>query len=420
MFDHYLYLWFLLLFLVLLSGFFSGSETGMMSLNRYRLRHKARLGNKKSKRILSLLHRPDRLLGVILLGNTFANILASSIATLLAVHYFGEVGLLLATILLTCVILIFSETAPKTFAALYPERVANTVCFILGWLLKLFYPLVWFINTVANFTLRLFGVEPKHNVVEQLSAEEFATLVTESSSGIGVEKQNMMLGVLSLSKVTIADVMVPSNEVHGIDIMASRDKIESIILNSQCRYLPVYEGALNVIKGTLCVPEILSLMTKDDFAVEQIKPLLAPPYFIPEGAVLGEQLNNFRRHKCSFGIVVDEYEDVKGIVTLQDVLEEIVGEFSRDFSHYTSQIRPLSDGAVLVSGAINVRDLNRQMDWNLPTAGPKTLSGLIIEYLEIIPSKGIGLRVSGYPIEVTEVEDNMVVWVKIWPNLKLS
>jgi Mg2+/Co2+ transporter CorB len=420
MIKHYSYLWLLLLLLVLLSGFFSGSETGMMSLNRYRLRHKVRQGDKASKQILSLLLRPDRLLGVILLGNTFANILASSIATLLAVHYLGEIGLVLATVLLTCVILIFSETAPKTFAALYPERVAEAVCFILALLLKIFYPLVWFINAVANVTLKLFGVRPKHSTVDQLSTEEFATLVSESSSGIGVEKQSMMLGVLSLSKVTIADVMVPSNEVHGIDITTNQDKIESTILNSHCRYLPVYEGSLNVIRGTLYVPKLLVLMTKGAFTVEQIKPLLEPPYFIPEGAVLGEQLNKFRQHKCSFGIVVDEYQDIKGIVTLQDVLEEIVGEFSRDFSHYTSQIRPLADGAVLVSGAINIRDLNRQMDWALPTAGPKTLSGLVVEHLELIPSKGIGLRVSGYPMEVTEVEDNMVVWVKIWPNLKLS
>ncbi len=410
-------LFLVLILLILLSGFFSSSETGMMSLNRYRLRHLARKGKPKAKRVALLLERPDRLLGVILLGNTFANILASAIATAIAVRYFGEVGVLLAAIALTLVILIFAETTPKTFAAIHPMQVAFRTSLPLTILLKLFYPLVWSVNGIANGILLLFRVKVGKRTIEPLSAEELRTVVHEAKGKISSDYQQMLLRVLDLEQVTIEDVMVPKAEIHGIDLQESWDKILYELTHCKHAYLPIYRENIDQVMGVLNLRKVLSILQQRHLTKDDLLQLADKVYFIPEGASLNQQLLNFQDQHKSIGLVVDEYGDIQGLVTLQDVLEEIVGEFSRDVEDVSRLVNTLRDGSCLVDGRISVRELNRLTKWNLPVEGPKTLSGLVIEYLEMIPIVGVGARIAGYPMEVLEVSGNTVRQLKVWPKL---
>lgn len=417
--QEYILLIILLLVLIFLSAFFSGSETGMMALNRYRLRHLARHGNKGAKRIVSLLKRPDRLLGVILLGNTFANVLASSVATILAVHFFGEIGVFVATLLLTLFILLFAEIIPKTFAAMNAQKVAMLVSPILSFLLKLIYPVVWCINALANSVLKLFGQKVSEAKIEPLSTQEFQTLVNESSGQLGLANQNMLLGILELSHVTVADAMIPRAEVHGIDLNAPWDTIEKLLVESDHGYLPLYRDTLNAVEGVINRRKVLAKMVQKKISIKSLLKLAEPPYFVPEGAILRQQLSHFQQKKTAFGVVVDEYGDIQGILTLHDILEEIVGELPSEIPSTVSDnlVEVKADGSVLVDASLNIRDLNRKMNWTLPTDGPKTVSGLIIEYLEKIPTPGIGVRLAGYPIEILSIESNTIGWVRFWPAL---
>ena len=404
--------------LILLSGFFSGSETGMMSLNRYRLRHLARKGRPNAKRVLTLLERPDRLLGVILIGNTFANILASAVATVLAVHYFGDLGVAIATIVLTLVVLIFAETAPKTLAALRPEFVAYRASLPLKWMLKIFYPLVWLVNSVANSVLRLFRVRVKKRAIEPLSAEELSSLVLEAKGKISSTYQEMLLRILALEQITVEDVMVPRNDIVAIDMEDAWEVIFARIIACEHASIPLYREDINHVFGILNLRRVLAHMQKN--TLQQKEDLLAlaePVYFVPEGALMHRQLLNFQDQQKSVGLVVDEYGDVQGLVTLQDVVEEIVGEFSQDVDETARHIKPQPDGSFVVDAMLNVRDLNRQMSWNLPIDGPKTLGGLLIEYLEMIPTAGIAARVAGYPMQVLKVNRNRIKTIQVWPGL---
>ncbi len=407
----------ILILLILVSAFFSGSETAMMSLNRYRLRHLSRKGHQRAKRASQLLERPDRLLGVILIGNTFANILASSLATMLAVHYFHDLGIAIVTVVLTLVILILGETAPKTLAALYPEKMAFSVVFLLQILLKLFYPLVWLVNGVANGCLSLLGAQVKHRHVDPLSAEELRSLVHDASGKISSHYQTMLLRILDLEHMSLEDVMVVRNEVIGIDLEAPWETILQQITKANHQYLPVYRNTLDRVEGVLDMHVLLLMMQKTPVTLERLQQLAEPVYFVPEGASLGQQLFNFQTQKKSVALVVDEYGDIQGLVTLQDILEEIVGEFTTDVHGIDQQIQRQRDGSIKVAGSIAVRDLNRLMNWSLPLEGPKTLSGLLIEYLEIIPTAGIACRIAGYPMEILAVSDNTIDWVCIWPEL---
>lgn len=401
--------------LIIISAFFSGTETAMMAINRYRLRHMARKGHRQSQMVLRLLERPDRLLGVVLLGNQFANISASAIATVLCVHYFGDLGVLIATVSLTFVILIFAETAPKTLAILHPTRLAFPAAYLLRALLWLLTPALWAINGMANGLLLLFGVPLNKMQHEPLSREELRTLVVESTSKLHGKYQHMLLRVLDLEKVTVEDVMVPRNEITGIDLTADWDTILRQIRGSEHAHVPLFEESIDHVKGMLKLRRLIerdyATLTKD-----MLVELAEPVYFAPEAASLNRQLLHFQASSESVGLVVDEYGEVQGLVTLQDVLEEIVGEFEEMDDSSGNLVRRQRDGSVVVDGTITIRELNRLMDWQLPLDGPKTLSGLIVHFLEIIPEASVACRIAGYPMEVVKADEHTIRLVQIWPH----
>ncbi len=410
------FLMILLVVLVVLSAFFSCAETGMMAINRYRLRHLARKGNIRAERTMKLLKRPDRLLGVILIGNTFANISASSLATIIAVHYFGEVSVIFATILLTFIILIFGETAPKTFAAIHPRRVAFATSLPLKVLLFILYPFVWLVNVIANGLLRLFGVRVSGRVMDTLTSDELRTVVREATGKVSSSYQHMLLRILNLGQMTVEDIMIPRNAIHGIDIADPWDKILVQLTTSEHAYMPLYRESIDHLLGMLTMRRVMVEFTKSDLSKDKLVALVSDVYFIPEVTLLHHQILNFQRESKAVGLVVDEYGDIQGLATLQDILEEIVGEVSADLDITARLVQKQSDGSYLVDGRINVRDLNRITDWRLPIEGPKTLSGLIVEYLETIPTTGLALRLAGYPMEIVKMSGNTVRSVRVWPN----
>ncbi|MDH5229541.1 MAG: HlyC/CorC family transporter, partial [Gammaproteobacteria bacterium] len=372
-----------LIFLLILSAFFSGSETGLMTLNRYRLRHLVKTKHSGALRAAKLLDRPDRLIGLILLGNNFVNILASSLTTIIALRLGGESAIAIGAGLLTLVILIFAEVAPKTLAALNPERIAFPASYIYTPLLKLLYPLVWSVNGIANGFLRLIRVDPEDDSGEQhLSREELRTVVNEAGALIPKRHQSMLLSILDLEQVTVEDIMVPRNDIFGIDLDDDIDEIHDLIAHAQHTRLPVYKSDIDNILGFVHLRNIVHALTGEQaLTKEHIMEQLRESYFIPEATPLNTQLLNFQRQERRIGLVVDEYGDIRGLVTLEDILEEIVGEFTTDPSTTISDIHPQEDGTYLVDGSANIRDLNRVMFWELPTDGPKTLNGLILEYL---------------------------------------
>lgn len=404
--------------LILLSAFFSGSETGLMTLNRYRLRHQANGGHRAAKRISRLLQRPDRLIGVILLGNNFVNILASAIATVIGLRLFGEAGLAIATGLLTLVILIFSELAPKTLAALHPERVAYPASYILRPLLKLLYPLVWLLNAVSNRLLKLFGVHAEKAVNQELSGEELRTVVNESGALTHQGHQAMVVKLLELEQVTVEDIMIPRNEVTGLDIEDDLDHIAKQLSNSAYAWLPVYRESIEKAFGILPVRRALPLLHKPGFNRDLLATVIQEPYFVPESTPVIRQMGNFQREKRHIGLVVDEYGELLGMITLPDILEEVVGEFTTDPADLAVDIMPREDGNLLIDASIGVRVLNRALSWQLPTDGPKTLNGLILEYMETIPAPDTSLRLFGYPMEIMQSGGNGVKTVLVDPRLE--
>ena len=405
----------ILALLIILSGFFSSSETGMMALNRYRLKHLSKTGHRGARRASRLLDRTDQLIGVILIGNNFVNILASAIATLIAVRIWGDAGVVIATVALTIVILIFSEVTPKTLAALYPERIAFPASYILAPLLKVLYPVVWCVNLITNNLLRLMGVRPLGRPGdEHLSREELRTLVNESGPMLPSKHQDMLLSILDLEKVTVNDIMVPRNEVVGIDLEHGIEEILRLIRGSQHTRLPVYRGDINNTVGILHLRNVSRLLASEEVNKATLMQLCREPYFIPESTPLHIQMFNFQKERRRIGIVVDEYGDVLGVATLEDILEEIVGEFTTDFASSSSQdILPQEDGSAIVDGTTPVRSLNRVMELNLPTDGPKTLNGLITEHLETIPDNNLCLKLFGLRLETLQIKDNVIRTIRI-------
>lgn len=408
--------WSIVLFVVLflLSAFFSGSETAMMSINRYRLRHSARKGDKRAKQIMNLLKRPDRLLGVVLIGNTFCNVLVSSVVTLMVVRYYGDVGVFPATIILTIVILIFAETAPKTVAAFYPRWFASKASPTLRFLLRILYPLVWLINAVANGFLRLFGMKMHQVRDESLSSEELGTLVRETSGQLSSQYRDMLLSVLSLEKVDVKDILIPRNEVVGIDLERPWSEIKELLEKTRFGYLPVYREHIDRVEGVLRVQDLVSSAAGDSLSKDSIKQQLREVYFIPEKAQLSQQLIYFQQKNKQMGLVVDEYGDVQGLITLQDVLEEIVGQFAGSMAPAAQMLDKQSDGSYLIDAGIGMRDLNRLLGWGLPVDGPNTLSGLIIETLGSIPSGPQTLMLEGHRIEIINMDGATVDQVRLW------
>lgn len=406
-----------LIVLLVLSGFFSGSETGLMAINRYRLRHLAKSGHKGAQRVSKLLDRPDRLIGIILLGNNFVNILASSLATLIAIRLWGEAGIALAALLLTIVLLIFGEVTPKTLAALNPERIAFPASAILQPLLKIFYPVVWVVNLFANAILRPLGVSSASSAQQSLSPEELRTVVMEAGVMIPKSHQSMLLSILDLEAMTVDDIMVPRSDIAGIDLDEDWNDIVNQLTRTQYTRLLVYRGDMEQVSGFLHMRKVASLMVrKPNFGPEDLQALIREPYFIPEGTQLHKQLLNFQQQRRRIGLVVDEYGDLLGLVTLEDLLEEIVGEFTSDPLHAGIISQP--DGCYLVDGSVTIRTLNRFTHWQLPTDGPKTVSGLIIEHMEAIPEPDTCLLLADHPVEIVKIANNRVKTVLLKPKLK--
>lgn len=407
----------MLALLVACSAFFSGSETGMMSINRYRLSHKAKQGDKAAIRISNLLKRPDRLLGVILIGNNFVNNFAAAIATVIAIHFLGEsLGPVVSTFVLTIVVLIFAEVTPKTLAALHPEQFAKPASFALTPLLKLLYPLVWLVNLFSNFILRLLGARPDEHKQDNLTSEELRTVVNEAGNLIPSRHQAMLLSILDMEKITVDDIMIPRQEVTGIDLEQDMDTILELLRHSQHTRIPVYKGDINNVIGILHLRGALRLIASDNPSKGMLIQETREPYFIPESTPLQTQLLNFQKEKRRIGIVVDEYGDVQGLVTLEDILEEIVGEFTTDTPQHQEDIQPQQDGSWLIDASATIREINKQLEWELPTHGPKTLNGLILEYLESIPDGNICVAFDDYRIETLEVKENLIKAVRCWED----
>ncbi|MFT7092037.1 MAG: Mg2+/Co2+ transporter CorB [Candidatus Azotimanducaceae bacterium] len=398
--------------MVFLSAYFSGSETAMMAMNRFRLRHLSNEGNRSAKIAENLLERPDRLLSVILIGNNLVNFSAASVATLIAIQLYGDAGVVFAPIACTFVFLIFAEVAPKTIAAAYPEKIALPSSYILKFLLWILFPIVWAVNGFANAMLRLIGIRHDQVGDDILSHEELRTVVFEGSR-IAAHPQNMMLGILDLAKVSVEDIMVPRTEIYGIDIDDELDDIVNQIRSSQFTRLPVFKDQMHNVIGILHLRNAAKFLTEDDLTKSAILQYTEETYFVPENTPLQTQLINFQQRKERFGLVVDEYGDIQGIVTLDDILEEIVGEFTTDMAASNVDIHPQDDGSFLIDGSAHIRLINRQLDWLLPQDGPKTFNGLIIEYLETIPDSLVCMKIDGYRIEVLQIQDNRIKTARV-------
>jgi len=405
--------------LIIASAYFSSSETGMMSLNRYRLRHLARTNHAGAKRASKLLETPDKLIGVILIGNNFVNFLAASIATSIAIAVFGDPSPILTAVVLTLVVLIFAEVTPKTIAALYPEKVAYPSSLLLALLLKLLYPVVWIVNVVSNALVRLLGFSSAASGNEnQLTPDELRTVVYESDGRIPRRRHGMLMNILDLERVTVDDILVPRHELVGIDIEDDLNDILLQISSAQHTRLPVYKHDIDNIVGVLHLRSTGKLIGIEELNKSSLLQEPAEPYFIPESTPLHTQLFNFQQKKERMAVVVDEYGAVKGIITLEDILEEIVGEFTTDLAASSKDIHPQDDGSFLIDGSASVRDINRVLSWDLDSTGAKTLNGLLTESLESIPDSSVCINLEGYYAEIVQVKDNVIKTVKMWraPN----
>lgn len=398
--------------LILLSGFFSSSETSMMSLNRYRLKHLQNNKHRGATRAGKLLERPDRLIGLILIGNNLVNIFASAIATVIAIRLWGDAGIFIATFALTLVILIFAEITPKTIAALHPEKIAFPASLVLLPLLKILYPLVAAVNWVTNGLLRMFGLDPAKQNDEHVSSDELRTIVTDAGKLIPARHRGMLLNILDLEEVSVDDIMVPRNEVFGIDLDDSDDEILRHIQTSSHTRLPVWREDINNIVGMLHMRNMSRVIDSQGLDRNALEREMEKTYFIPESTPLHTQLLNFQQKKNRLAVVVDEYGEVMGLVALEDILEEIVGEFTSNMAGSDENIFPQRDGSFIIAGTANIREINKSLDWQLPTDGPKTLSGLILEYLEGFPDANAGLSIDTYRLEILELEGNVVQAVR--------
>ncbi|MGB5620982.1 MAG: HlyC/CorC family transporter [Gammaproteobacteria bacterium] len=401
--------------LLVLSAFFSSTETALMSINRYRLRHRAREGHRGAILAERLLKRPDRLIGLILLGNNFVNIFASSLVTVIALRVGGEGAVAAGAGILTLVILIFAEVAPKTLAALRPERLAYPAALIYYPLLKVTYPVVWLVNLIANGLLRLLGVDVSLSGGVDMSREELRTVVAEAGALLPGRNQEMLVGVLDLEKVTVDDIMVPRNEIVGIDLEDDWEDVLEQIETSRHTRLIIYRDELDNTIGILHLRSILADLATESLTPEVLESHVRDAYFVPEGTALHRQLVNFQRARRRVALVVDEYGDVQGLVTMDDILEEIVGEFTTDPSELYRDIQPAEDGSYVVQGSANIRELNRTMGWSLPTEGPKTVNGLILEQLETIPDAGASLVVEGFKMKILQASGNAIKAVRVYP-----
>ena len=386
----------------------------MMALNRYRLRHLIKHNHRGAIRAGKLLDQPDRLIGLILIGNNLVNFIAASVGTAIAVRLWGNLGFILAPVLLTIIVLVFAEVTPKTIAALYPEKVAYPSSLLLIVLMKVFYPAVWMINKVSNGLVRLCGLKVEGGNSLHLTKEELRTVLDESGGLIPRKRHGMLLNILDLEKATVEDIMVPRNEVVGIDLYDDIDEILETISKSSHTLLPVFKKDLNEVIGFLHMRNMSKLIDIEEINKAELMQLIEEAYFVPESTPLHTQLFKFQNNKKRMAIVVDEYGDVQGIITIEDILEEIVGNFTTNLSEETDDIHPQPDGTYIIDGTATVREINKALDWDLPIDGPKTLNGLLTEMLEMIPEKNVCVRLPYHCAEILNVQDNAIRTVKMW------
>jgi Mg2+/Co2+ transporter CorB len=403
--------------LLLLAAFFAGSETALMSLNRYRLKHRAKKGHRGARLAEALLAHPDRLIGLILLLSTIVNVAAPMLVGFIALRLGGEFLVALGAVALTLILLIFCEVAPKTYGALHPERLALPAAYVYTPLLYVLYPFVWATNLLANGVLRLFGVS-QQQASHSLSSEELRTVVAEAGAMIPHRHQQMLVSILDLETATVEDIMVPRVEIVGIDVHGDWEEILEQLRQSQHTRLPLYEGEIDHIIGVLHMKRVVHELARGKLERKTLIDAASArdTYFVPSGTTLNTQLLNFQREKRRLAFVVDEYGDIQGLVTLEDILEEIVGEFTTDpATMMHKDVHRDTDGSYVVNASTTIRALNRSMRWNLPTDGPKTLNGLIVEFLEAIPEPGTTLKLADYMLEVLQTGDNAIKTVRVRP-----
>ena len=383
-----------------------------MAINRYRLKHLAKENNKSAKRVTKLLRRTDRLLGVILIGNNFTHTLGTAIATVIAIRVWDESAVLAVTVFMTIIMIIFAEVMPKTIAALRPESIAFPSSYFLKPLLKILSPLVSLVSWISNGVTKLIGIDLEE-AEKQLTSEELKTIL--ESSGIPENQLNMLLGVFEMDYLSVNDVMIPKNEIEGIDINDDIEKIEKEIKNNDFSYIPFYNDNIENIVGFLGANEKAEYIGSSSSDKELLKSLIVAPLYVPENTSLNNQLKNFQKEKKRVGVIVDEYGDVEGLITLRDIIQIVVGELSEDLGN--TDIMPQADGTFLIDGSLMVREINRRINWELPTNGPKTLSGLLLESAQSIPEANVGISIEGYRFETILIKDNVVKLVK---GLKLQ
>lgn len=409
--------------LILLSGFFSSSETSMMSLNRYRLRHLEKKKHQGAIRAASLLRRPDRLIGMILIGNNLVNNFAAALTTLIALRLYGEESVWTASILLTLAVLIFAEVTPKTIAALHPEKVAFPFTLVLKPLLILLYPAVWLVNHMSNALAKLFGINTTESPITQhLHPDELRTVLDEAGDLIPDQHQDMLLNILDLEKASVEDIMIPRNEIIGINLEDSPKKLLKQLKNLDYTRIPVYEGDINNVVGMFHLRYTTRFVLDEVHDIENnIRRLMHKPYFVPESTPLHTQLLNFQKEKHSLALIVDEYGDIQGLVTIEDLLEEIVGDFTTNVAEIEQpDIQLLDGGWHVIEGSTSIREINKSLRWHLPTSGPKTLNGLMMEYLETIPKGHISFMLSGYRFETQVISNTMIESAKVKRIAKAS
>ncbi len=395
--------------LLLLSAFFSGSETALMTLNRYRLKHLVESDHKSAKLAHNLLQRPDRLLGLILLGNNFVNILASSLATVIAIRVAGQNAITLAALLLTFIVLIFAEVAPKTFAAFHPERLAFPAAWVFTPLLRILYPFVWLINTLSNQLLKLLGVNPNKRASTNLNTQELKTVVSDTNTVLPERYRKLLIRILDMESATVEDIMEPRSDIIGLDLEDDISILNQHIRTSKYSRLPVYNKHIDRVIGLLDVRRAINKLMDSTLTKKDIIELLDKPYFIPEGTALHTQLADFRRQQIKMGFVVDEYGNTLGLVTVEALLQEIVDDITDDATDINRQ----QDGSWIIDAGITIRELNRLLGTLLPVEGPKTLNGLIMEVMETIPRPGTSLKIQDLPIEIVESTEYAIKRVRI-------
>ena len=406
-------LWILLAsiaFLVLMSAFFSGSETSMMAINRYRLKHLVKEKNKSAKRVSKLLEKTDRLLGVILIGNNFTHTLSTALATVVAIRIWSDNAVLAVTVFMTIIMIIFAEVMPKTIAALKPESIAFPSSYLLKPLSKILSPLITLVSFVSNNVTKLIGIDLDNANKDELKPEELRTLL--QTSGVPKRQEEMLMGIFDMDNLSVNDVMIPKNEIIGIDL---NDEIEDIVKRLQeidFTYIPCYEDTIDNIQGFLSLNKKADFLSNEEKSILSLKDELREPLFVPENTPLYKQLANFQSSGRRVGLIVDEYGDIEGIITLRSILEIIVGEITTE-SIEKMDIMPQADGSYLVDGSMMIREVNRRLKWELPTEGPKTLSGLILEEIQTIPDTNVGLSIENYRIETVLIKDNVIKLAKV-------